>query len=157
MAMIDDITQQLQGMGLDLQGGFSGITGLDPTQISGALQSQYGLTASQLPTSLFQPISQDLLRGAMPGTYTPQIEAAGSTLLDKFLQSISGVAGRQASGGFAGSGQEQSYLGQAKDVYGKGMTDVLTQTGQQRAKSLSQIQDLINQWQSQALKIKGYQ
>ena len=37
------------------------------------------------------------------------------------------------------------------------MTDVLTQTGQQRAKSLSQIQDLINQWQSQALKIKGYQ
>tara|TARA_R100000781_G_scaffold112855_1_gene80508 strand:+ start:203 stop:676 length:474 start_codon:yes stop_codon:yes gene_type:complete len=157
MAMIDDIMQQLQDLGLGLDGGFSGISSLDTTQISQALQSQYGLSSSQLPISLFQPISRDLLRGTMPGTYTPQIEATGGTLLNKLQESIGGVKGRQAYGGFAGSGQQQQFLGEARDVYGKGMTDVLTQTGQQRAQSLGQIQDLINQWQSQALKIKGYQ
>ena len=65
-----------------------------------------------------------------------------------------GQKGFQASGGFAESGQQQQYAGGIKDVYGKGMTDVLTQTGQQRAKSLSEIQNMINQWQSQASKIR---
>lgn len=37
------------------------------------------------------------------------------------------------------------------------MTDILTATGQQRAQSLKGIQDMINQWQSQALKVKGFQ
>jgi hypothetical protein len=37
------------------------------------------------------------------------------------------------------------------------MVDVLTQTGQQRAQGLKAVQDAINQWQSQALQVKGYQ
>ena len=73
------------------------------------------------------------------------------------LQAGTGQRGMQAAGGFAGSGQQQQFASGIKDVYGKGMTDVLTQTGQQRAQSLSQIQDLINSWQSQALQIRGYQ
>ena len=157
MAMIDDIVQQLQGMGVSVSGGFSGISSIDPSQVSGALQTQYGLDPSLLPTSLFQPISEDLLRGTMASTYTPQIEATGSSLLSNMQQLLTGTQGRQAYGGVAGSGQQSQFVQGARDVYGKGMTDVLTQTGQQRGQSLQAIQDLVNQWQSQALKVKGYQ
>ena len=103
---------------------------------------------------MFQPLSSDLIKGGLAGTYAPQVEATGSTLLSKMLTAGGGQKGFQASGGFAGSGQQQQYAGGIKDVYGKGMTDVLTQTGQQRAKSLSEIQNMINQWQSQASKIR---
>ena len=72
------------------------------------------------------------------------------------LKSGTGQRAAQAAGGFAGSGQQQQFAGEIRDVYGKGMTDILTSTGQQRAKALGSVQDLINQWQSQALQIKGY-
>ena len=157
MAMIDDIMQQLQGMGLDVGGGFGGIGGLGASEISQALQGQYGLTSQQLPSSLFQPISEGLLKGGLASTYSPQIASTGQTLMNKMLTQTQGQAGKQAFGGFAGSGQQQQFAGQAKDVYGKEMTDVLTATGQQRAQSLKGVQDMINQWQSQALKVKGFQ
>ena len=157
MAMIDDIMAQLQQMGLSTGGGFGGIGGLGASEISQALQGQYGLTEGQLPSSLFQPISSELIKGGLSSTYSPQIEATGQTLLDKMLTQTQGQAGKQAFGGFAGSGQQQQFAGQAKDVYGKGMTDVLSSTGRQRAQSLKGVQDMINQWQSQALKIKGFQ
>ena len=153
MAMIDDIMQQLSNLGINPEGGFSGIAGISPEQVSQQLQSQYNLSSEQLPTSLFQPISADLLRGGMASTYSPQIEATGGSLLQKMLKLGTGQQGMQAAGGL----QQQQFASGIKDVYGKGMTDVLTQTGQQRAKSLSSIQDLINSWQSQALQIKGYQ
>ena len=154
MAMIDDIMQQLQGMGINISGGFGGLSGIDPSQISQALQGQYGLAAGQLPSSMFQPLSSDLVKGSLAATYTPEIEATGSTLLSQMLTAGGGQKGFQAAGGFAGSGQQQQYAGGIKDVYGKGMTDVLTKTGQQRAQSLKGIQDMISQWQSQASKIR---
>ena len=154
MAMIDDIMQQLQGMGLNIGGGFGGIGGLGASDISQALQGQYGLTGQQLPSSMFQPISSDLIKGGFAGTYAPQVEATGQTLLSQMMTAGGGQKGFQAAGGFAGSGQQQQYAGGIKDVYGKGMTDVLTSTGQQRAQSLKGIQDMINQWQSQASQIK---
>lgn len=155
--MIDDIMQQLQQMGLSTAGGLTGIGQLNPSEISQALQGQYGLSAGQLPSSLFQPISSEMLQGGLAGTYAPQVEATGQTLLSKMLASSQGKQGRQAFGGFAGSGQQQQFTGDIKDVYGKGMTDVLSKTGQQRAQSLKSVQDMINQWQSQALQVKGYQ
>ena len=157
MAMMDDILTQLEDMGINVGGGFSGIPSIDPTQVSGALGSQYGLDPSQLPSSLFQRISPDLVKGTSASTYTPQIESTGSTLLSNMELLLGGTQGRQAAGGFAGSGQQSEFVQGAKDVYGKGMTDVLTQTGQQRGQSLQAIQDLVNQWQSQALQVKGYQ
>ena len=62
MAMIDDIMQQLQSMGLDIGGGFGNIGTINPGQISQALQGQYGLSAGQLPSSMFQPLSSDLIK-----------------------------------------------------------------------------------------------
>ena len=152
--MIDDIMQQLQGMGLNIQGGFGGIGQLGAGDISQALQGQYGLTSAELPSSMFQPISSELIKGGLAGTYSPQVEATGQTLLSQMLASGGGKKGIQASGGFAGSGQQQQFASGIKDVYGKGMTDVLAKTGQQRAQSLQSIQDMINQWQSQASQIR---
>ena len=60
-----------------------------------------------------------------------------------------------AAGGFAGSGQQQRYTQLAKDVYGKGMSDVLATTGQQRLSGLQNVQDIINQWRDTALELKG--
>jgi hypothetical protein len=85
------------------------------------------------------------------------IEVSGQNLLGDMLSSMSGKKGRQAAGGFAGSGQQQEFASGVRDVYGKGMTDVLAQTGQQRTKALSTVKDLIDRMQSQALQIKGYQ
>ena len=59
-------------------------------------------------------------------------------------------------GGFAGSGQQQKYTAGARDVYGKGMSDVLAQTQQQQAEGLQSVQDVINQWRDTAASIKGY-
>ena len=153
MAMIDDIMAQLQQMGMNTTGGFGGLSQLSGGDISGALQGQYGLDSSQLPSSMFQTISSDLIKGGQASTYSPQIEATGSSLLNSMLTSAGGQKGTQAAGGFAGSGQQQQFAGGIKDVYGKGMTDVLTQTGQQRAQSLKSVQDMINQWQSQASQV----
>ena len=157
MAMIDDIMAQLQSMGLNIGSGFMGIYVLGAGDIAQALQGQYGLTSQQLPETLFQPITEGLLKTATASTYLPQIEATGGNLINQMIANVQGQPGSQAYGGFAGSGQQEKFIGEAKDVYGKGMVDVLTQTGQQRAQGLKAVQDAINQWQSQALQVKGYQ
>tara|TARA_R110000824_G_scaffold73856_3_gene187960 strand:- start:7878 stop:8348 length:471 start_codon:yes stop_codon:yes gene_type:complete len=154
MAMIDDIMAQLQSMGINVSGGFTGLPDISGFNISQALQGQYGLTEQQLPPSMFQGISSDLIKGGLAGTYSPQVQATGQTLMDKMLTQAQGKVGKQAFGGFAGSGQQQQYAGGIKDVYGKGMTDILAKTGQQRAQSIKSVQDMINQWQSQASKIR---
>ena len=74
MAMIDDIVGQLSQLGIDTQG-FSGLSQLGPQQIATALQGQFGLSGSQLPSSLFQPISEELIKGSLSSTYSPQVKA----------------------------------------------------------------------------------
>ena len=156
MAMIDTIMEQLQNLGIDTQGGYAGISNISPEQMASAFQSKYGLSASQLPSSLFQRISPDILKAGLTSTYSPMIETTGQNLLGSMLDSMAGKEGRQAAGGFAGSGQQQQFVSGIRDVYGKGMTVILAQTVQQRTKALSTVKDLIDRMQSQALQIKGY-
>ena len=122
MAMIDDIMAQLQSMGINVSGGFTGLPDISGFNISQALQGQYGLTEQQLPPSMFQGISSDLIKGGLAGTYSPQVQATGQTLMDKMLTQAQGKVGKQAFGGFAGSGQQQQYAGGIKDVYSKNWT-----------------------------------
>ena len=77
------------------------------------------------------------------------------SLLGGLQSAMGGQKGQQAYGGFAGSGQATQFGQQAKDVYGKGMSDVLAQTGQQQMKGLTGIQDVINQWKETAMRIRG--
>ena len=157
MALLQDIMGQLTGMGFGSSGGLSyeGISGLDPGQIAGQLQSYYGLGSQDLPAHMFQGISSDLLQQGLSSTYSPQIEAGGSSLLGGLQSALGGQKGQQAFGGFAGSGQAKKFGSQARDVYGKGMSDVLAQTGQQQMKGLTGIQDVINQWKETAMRIRG--
>ena len=158
MAQLQDILTQLGGMGFTSGGQdptYQGLSEFDQGQISSNLQSFFGLSQSQLPPHLFQGISSDLLQQGVGKTYSPQIQAGGQSLLGGLTSTVGGQKGQQAYGGFAGSGQATQFGQQARDVYGKGMSDVLAQTGQQQARGLTGVQDIINQWRETAMKIKG--
>ena len=155
MPLLQDILQQVQQMGVGSPQSYMGIGGISPGDISTGLQGYFGLTGQDIPAHMFQGISSDLLRSGIGSTYSPQIQAQGSSLLGNLQQTLGSQKGMQAAGGFAGSGQQQQFTQSAKDVYGKGMTDVLAQTGQQRLSGLQNVQDIINQWRETALKIKG--
>tara|TARA_Y100001938_G_C8094644_1_gene437288 strand:- start:3711 stop:4181 length:471 start_codon:yes stop_codon:yes gene_type:complete len=154
MALLQDILQQVQDMGFGSQS-YMNLANLSPEQISTTLRSYYGLGGEDLPAHLFQGISSDILTSGLASTYSPQIEASGASMLGKLQETIGGGKGIQAAGGFAGSGQQQQYVQSAKDVYGKGMSDVLAQTGQQRLAGLQNVQNIMNQWRDTALRIKG--
>ena len=160
MALLQDIIGELTDLGFGQwqtgEGGqqstlgYGDIANITPADIASNLQTYYGLESEMLPAHLFQGISQDILSQGLGKTYSPQIEAGGATLLSNLQQTLGGKQAIQAGGGFAGSGQQQRYLEGAKDVYGKGMTDVLAQTGQQRTAGLQSVQDVLNQWRETA-------
>ena len=154
MAMIQDILAQLQSMGISADS-YGGISEITPQEIQSGLTGAFGVQAGDLPSSIFTSIGSDVLKGGMAGTYSPMIEATGSSLLGNLTQSMGGQEGRQAAGGFAGSAQQSRFQQQAKDVYGKGMTDVLGQSARQRTQSLQSVMDVINKWKESALKIRG--
>ena len=154
MALLQDILSQLSGMGLGT-GGYSGISNIQPEDIASGLRSYFDLGSADLPAHLFQGISSDLLQQGVGKTYSPQIRAGGQSLLGGLTSTVGGQKGQQAYGGFAGSGQATQFGQQARDVYGKGMSDVLAQTGQQQMKGLTGIQDIMNQWRETAMRIKG--
>tara|TARA_R110002020_G_scaffold204652_2_gene408959 strand:+ start:11980 stop:12489 length:510 start_codon:yes stop_codon:yes gene_type:complete len=169
MALLQDILGQLTDMGFGAYGQGTGeefegqapldymsISQLSPSTISQTLQNYFGLQQQDLPAHMFQGISSDILQSGLGKTYSPQVEAHGSSLLSKLREKTGGQKGKRAFGGFAGSGQQQKYTAGARDVYGKGMSDVLAQTQQQQAQGLQSVQDVINQWRETAAGIKGY-
>ena len=158
MALLQDILGQLTEMGITSEGtAYSDLSDVSPSQISSGLQSYFDLGGEDLPAHMFQGISSDLLQAGLGKTYSPMVEASGSSLLSKLQGQMGGKEAKQAYGGFAGSGGQQQFATGAKDVYGKGMADVLSKTGEQRARGLQGIQDIVNQWRYSAMKIKGYQ
>ena len=164
MTFMQDLLSQLDALGLSSgnwspggqQSSFMDIANISPEQITESLTSQFGLSADDLNPSLFQSISSDLLKTGLGKTYRPQIEAKGGALLTDLQKQLSGKSGRQAFGGFAGSGQSQQFTEGAKDVYGQGMSSILAASGQQRAQGLQSVQDIINQWVETASDIKGW-
>tara|TARA_R110000824_G_scaffold81812_1_gene205456 strand:- start:15244 stop:15729 length:486 start_codon:yes stop_codon:yes gene_type:complete len=157
---LQDIITQLQNIGGSSQdlgqiGGTSSISGIDENQIATAMRNMYGLTADQLPSSMFSAatISSPMLQSTLQKTYSPQIEAKSQTLLSDLMKASSGKNVRQAAGGFAGSGQMQDYMSGAKDVYGKGMSGVLSNIGAQKSQGIQSINDIIKGWQTTAQQI----
>ena len=151
---LNDIINQLQSLGgearhLGTITGTSSIANITPTGIASAMQGMYGLTPADLPHTMFQgaTITQPMLQKTLQKTYSPQIEAKSQNLLGKLMEATSGKKMRQAGGGFAGSGQSQQYMSGAKDVYGKGMSGVLSEVGAQKAHGIKAISDIIQSWQ----------
>ena len=161
MALLQDILGSLTDMGFQSGtgsswgGDYMGIQDITPDKISSTLQGYFNLGQSDLPSHMFQGISSDILRSGLSSTYSPQIEAVGQSLLGDLQKTMYGKEGRAAAGGFAGSSQQQKFTQGAKDVYGKGMSDVLAKTGQQQVQGLQNVQDIMNQWRDTALQLKG--
>ena len=149
------ILDALNEMGFG-QMGWQGLSGLSPDQIASTFQSHYGITEQDLPSGMFQSITPEMLRGASYQTYTPQIQAKGQSMLPDLYKNLGGQAATKAAGGFAGSGGFGKQQAGVKDVYGKGMTDVLTQVRGQQSQGIGNISDLIAQWHQMAQSIKGY-
>ena len=95
-----------------------------------------------------------MLQGTYGKTYSPLIQAKQTPLLQGLTSGIEGVKGRQAMGGFARSGQARDYQAGVKDVYGKGMIDVLSEVSSSIGGSEQNIIDLINSWKQTAQGIR---
>ena len=143
-----------QSMGLDVQN-LGQLSSFTPGDIASSLASTYGIDPSLMPEGLFTGITPGLLSGLYGKTYSPIIQAKQPSLIDSLSQSIGGQKGRQAHGGFGASGGWNKYQQGVKDVYGKGMTDVLSGVRQQQSQGIGAISDLINQWHQAAQSIKG--
>ena len=137
------------------QMGWSDISGLSPGQISTTFQQHYELEESDIPSGMFQSITPEMLQGASYSTYAPQIQAKGPSMLSELQKGLGGQAATKALGGFAGSGGFGQQQAGVKDVYGKGMTDVLSGVRQQQSQGIGAISDLISQWHQAAQSIKG--
>ena len=143
---IQQLFAQLQSMGLGTQG--FGATGAD---VAGALGQQYLPDNPEMLTEhMFQGINPALLKSASIGASSPLFQQKQASLIPQLIAAQSGQQAKRAFGNFAGSGGAQFQQQQAKDVYGRGMGDVLTQAVGSRTQSLGTIQDIINQWQATA-------
>tara|TARA_R100001082_G_scaffold31099_2_gene15748 strand:+ start:3262 stop:3747 length:486 start_codon:yes stop_codon:yes gene_type:complete len=157
---IQDIISQLQNIGgsSQLLGQISdtgSIANINSGEIAQAMRNMYGLNPVDLPSTMFQgaTIGKPMLQSALQKTYSPQIEAQSQTLLTDLLQKTGGKTMRQAGGGFAGSGQAERFIGGARDVYGKGMSSVLSKVGAQKAQGIKSISDIIQSWQTTAAQL----
>ena len=144
-----DIVNQLQGLGIAGEGtAFSSIGGITPQQIVQGLSSTYNVAG--LEEGMFPGLSQQLIKGTKASTYSPFVQSQSQNLLSDLSMSLGGQKAKQAAGGFAGGSGMQSYMRGAKDVYGKGMSDVLSNVGQQRSSAFGELQNMINQYKKTA-------
>jgi hypothetical protein len=145
---INDILSQLQELGFTgAQQGFRGAGRITQGQIANVMAPLYGLEAEDdVSSAMFSRITPSMLSSTLQKTYSPFIESKSGSLLSDLLRSSGGKGARTAAGGFAGSGGFGQFLGQAKDVYGKGMADVMTQVGLKKAHGVKAIQDVIGSW-----------
>ena len=151
--MKDYIEQLLSGLGVSGTS-YGGLSSLGPESIASGLATKYGIDKSMLPSTLFQGISPGMMQGTYGKTYSPLIQAKQTPLLQGLTSGIEGLKGRQAMGGFAGSGQAKDYQTGVKDVYGQGMTDVLSDVRSSMGSSEQNIIDLINSWKQTAQGIR---
>ena len=108
-----------------------------------------------LTQQMFQGINPELIKSASMGAYSPLFQQKQSSLIPQLMAQLGGQQARKAYGGFAGSGGAQIQQQQAKDVYGQGMGNVLSQAMGAKTQSLGTIQDIINQWQATAQSFTG--
>ena len=146
---IQQLLAQLQNLGLG-GGTTQGAGGLSGSDIQQAMGGQYPAIADMLQSNMFQTISPELWKGASISQYSPLFQQKQSSLLGNLFKAGQGKEAKQQYGGFAGAGAQTFAQSQAKDVYGKGMQDVLTQAVGGMSQSQQTIQDIISQWQQTA-------
>ena len=149
------IEELLGTLGANMQGtSYSDLASITPEQIAEGLAGQYGIDPEMLPSSLFTSLTQGILSSTYGKTYSPLMQAKQNPLLQDLLNQFSGKKSRQASGNFAGSGQYQDFTASAKDIYGRGMTDVMTDISSSIGAGEQSIIDWINSMRETALGIR---
>ena len=141
-----DSLQNIFGSGFN----WNQLSGMGSEDIASSFGQHYGIT-EDLPAGMFQSITPEMLRGGSYKTYAPQIQAQGQSFLPDLYKNLGGQAATKGAGGFAGSGGFGQLQAGVRDVYGKGMTDVLSNVSQQQSQGMGLISDLINQWHQSAL------
>ena len=151
---IQQLMAQLATMGFDV--GAEELGGLSSSDIMTQVGSGYSSNVqNQLTSGMFQTLNPELLKSASIGAYSPLFQQKQGSMIGQLMQQMGGKKTRQAYGGFAGSGGAQFAQQQAKDVYGKGMQDVLGQAMGAKTQSLGTLQDIISQWQETAQSFTG--
>jgi hypothetical protein len=143
--------QNIFGEGLT----WEGLGGLSSEDISEGFATEYDVDFGDMPASMFQQLSPEMLEGASWKTYAPQIQAKGQSLLSGLYKGLGGAGAQKAAGGFAGSGGFQKQQTGARDVYGKSMSEALGSAMGQRSQGIGNISDVISQWHQMAQQIKG--
>ena len=127
--------------------------GMSSENIASQFTQHYNLNEDDLAPGMFQSITPEMLQGASYKTYAPQIQAQGQSMLPDLYKGLGGQAATKAAGGFAGSGGFGQQQAGVRDVYGKGMTDTLSNVRQQQSQGIGNISDLISQWHEMAQNI----
>jgi len=146
----------LEGLSGIFEGDLSweGLSGLTSGDIAGSFADEYDIDEGDLPESMFQQISPEMLQGASWKTYAPQVQAKGQSMLSDLYKGLGGSGAQKAAGGFAGSGGFGKQQAGVRDVYGKSMADTLGSAMGQRTQGIGNISDLIAQWHQMAQSIK---
>ena len=158
--MIQDLIAAIQGLGGGLEtysGGIEGLSGISGQTFADALQELYGMSdvqgAEPLTAEMFPGIDRSQIEALSGRTYSPLIQTKGQSFLNEMLAAYQ-KGGARAAGGFAGSGQQQRFGQNIKDVYGKQMSDVLSAVSTSKAKAATSIQDTIDSYKDMALSMR---
>jgi hypothetical protein len=158
---IEDLLSQIGGYGIEGFGtgnfGLSDITGIGSEGIASAMNTMFGLEEEEdfLNPAMFQGISPLSLSQTFGKSFSPLIETGGQKYLQDLISQQGGQKAKTAGGGFAGSGQQQQYQQAARDVYGKGMSGVLSTAGKSRTQGIQNVSDIVTSWRDLASQIAG--
>ena len=128
-----------------------GIT--DPYNTESIAASIGAATGQDLPTAMVASLTPQMMKGAERETYQPIVEQRSQTLLQDLVNTMN-KQGVQSVGGFAGSSAFQNIQQGARDVFGKGATDVLSEVGKMQAGAKGNIQNIVQSWRDTIKSVK---
>ena len=131
---------------------FQDLQNLTPESISTGIGATYGVDTEP---GMFSAISGSLLQSILPSTYSPLMDYGSSSKAGELTQSLAGGAASKSYGGFAGSAGQRGFTSKVRDVYGKSMTDLLSQQLASKQKSYGGLTSAIDQYRQTALELKA--
>ena len=121
--------------------------------IAAMMGRRYGISdPSLLKPELFQALTPQMLQATQMGTYSPMIQAGTQPLLQDLL---AGSQKKGLAGGFAGSGGHTNLMAGMKDVYGRGIGEVMQNAEQMRAQAEQQAMGNLSGYGQTAQSLKG--
>ena len=143
-----------ESIGLGDNVSYEDLSSFSGQDIATALIGSYDIDPDLLPSTLFTGITPGMMEGTYGKTYSPIIQAKQNPLITSLTKSVEGKQGAAAYGGFADSYASEAFEQGARDVYGKGMTDILTGVGASKSQSFQNIFDLMTSWKETAQDIR---